>query len=83
MIKRAFLSQTRSLWCLCSGSTDGGYWVVTGGTGRFEGASGTMSSVNVPEFESIPAVSVGTLTVRRDLWQEIIPFVESDSDATP
>lgn len=42
-----------------------------------------MSSVNVPEFESIPAVSVGTLTVRRDLWQEIIPFVESDSDATP
>ena len=56
------------------------YWTVVGGTGRFEGVSGTMSSRE--HFETGMATSVGTLGVRTDLWGSILPSVEPDSGAT-
>lgn len=46
------------------------YWRVTGGTGRFEGASGIISSTLNPDGGSI---GVGTLRVRADLWDSILP----------
>lgn len=47
-------------------------WVIDGGTGRFEDAYGLMSVMPWPgdEFDT---VSTGTLRVRADLWEEILP----------
>ena len=51
-------------------------WRVVGGTGRFVDASGLMSTV-FPIFESgYVAISVGTLSVRADLWEPTLPPVE-------
>ncbi len=43
------------------------YWEVTGGTGRFEDAFGTMSGS--PAIGDYFLSSVGTLHVRADLWE--------------
>jgi hypothetical protein len=58
----------------CSAALVGsGYWTVVGGTGRFEGAHGEMSAV-APVLESgYLSISVGTLTVQADKWEEILP----------
>ncbi|MGI9603003.1 MAG: hypothetical protein ACR2QE_14045 [Acidimicrobiales bacterium] len=48
-------------------------WIITGGTGRFEDASGLMSGAS-PAFESgFAAITTGTLTVRADLWADELP----------
>ncbi len=52
------------------------YWRVVGGTGRFVDANGLMTGV-FPIFESgYVATSVGTLSVRADLWEPSLPPVE-------
>ena len=48
-----------------------GYWVITGGSGRFEGASGTMSRVT--DGVDGVGVSTGVLRVQADLWSDWIP----------
>ncbi|MDW3218616.1 MAG: hypothetical protein R8F63_08365 [Acidimicrobiales bacterium] len=47
-------------------------WVIDGGTGRFEDAYGIMSVMPWPGDE-FTSVSTGTLRVRADLWEEILP----------
>lgn len=50
-----------------------GTWTADGGTGRFEGASGLMSTVAPVLQSGFIGISSGTLTVRADLWEEILP----------
>lgn len=51
-----------------------GYVVLDGGTGRFEDAYGEISTVNpVMSTTGFLSVGVGTLNVRADLWEEILP----------
>jgi hypothetical protein len=52
-------------------------WVADGGTGRFEEASGLMSGVGLPLIPSYVAVNAGTLTVKAELWEDLLP---PDSD---
>lgn len=48
-------------------------WVADGGTGRFEGASGLMSGVILPGIPGFVAVNAGTLTVKAELWEDLLP----------
>lgn len=61
----------------CSATADlasPGYVVIDGGTGRFEDAYGEISTVNpVMSTTGFLSVGVGTLNVRADLWEEILP----------
>lgn len=61
----------------CTVAADTFYWIATGGTGRFEGASGVMSAVRPALQAGYLQISTGTLKVRKDLWEEIIPSVAS------
>lgn len=60
-----------STWCSAAGRTPV-YWRVVGGTGRFEDAFGVMSGALAPDPEYV-TISVGTLHVRADLWEELLP----------
>jgi hypothetical protein len=51
------------------------FWVVDGGTGRFEDASGVMSGIVT---EDAGSYSTGTLTVRAELWEEMLPPAEGE-----
>lgn len=48
-------------------------WVLEGGTGRFLDATGRMSGFLLPPIEGVGAVNSGTLTVRADLWADVLP----------
>jgi hypothetical protein len=48
------------------------YWIVTGGTGRFEGASGTMSNTTT-DHPSFSGFGTGQLSVRAELWEDWLP----------
>jgi hypothetical protein len=54
-----------------------GYVVIDGGTGRFEGASGIISTLNPALEAGFASIGVGTLTVRADLWEDLIPGLAS------
>ncbi|HUW03898.1 MAG TPA: hypothetical protein VMW08_16210 [Acidimicrobiales bacterium] len=48
-------------------------WVVDGGTGRFEDATGLMSGVWPSPMPDTVATSVGTIRVRKALWEDFLP----------
>ncbi len=57
----------------CSRAISTGYWEVVGGTGRFEDASGIMSTMSPGAYSEFLVFNVGTLKVRADLWESILP----------
>ncbi|MDW3219631.1 MAG: hypothetical protein R8F63_13545 [Acidimicrobiales bacterium] len=64
----------------CSGDPD--VRVVTGGSGRFEGATGAISTAasTLPEFSSF---ATGRLRVRADLWEDWLPSAPRSAPPSP
>ena len=48
------------------------YWIVTGGTGRFEDASGVMSNA-ATDHPAYLTFATGQLSVRADRWADVVP----------
>ncbi len=67
------------VWALRAGVK---YWVVAGGTGRFEGASGVMSGACAWAGSPFVGFGTGQFRVRAELWEDWLPL-EPDSPPNP